>query len=112
MGDHAGAISRWTEGVDKCPDEGLMRFNLAAVLLQVGRPLQAARQSIDLLRRQPEHEDAWHNLAVSLTALGRPGDAAAARQHADSCLAANGELSAWLEREGAKEQRAPAGLTL
>ena len=96
-GDQEGAIARWTLGVRHCPDEGLMRFNLAAALLEAGRPLQSARQSIALLRRQPEHEDGWHNLAVSLLILGRTDDAAAAQQHAHACLAVNGELSAWLE---------------
>ncbi len=96
-GDTPTAIHRWTEGVRQCPDESLMRFNLSAALLEAGDPSRAARQSVALLRQEPDHDDAWHNLTLSLRQLGRMADAQAASDHDPACLKAGGRLSVWLE---------------
>jgi len=104
LGHHDDAIRRWSEGVRNCPEEVLLHFNLAATLLEVGRPDRAAQESIELLRRKPGHEDAWHNLAVSLQSLGHGSAAAAAMRHESSCLEPGGELSAWLRQVSREEE--------
>ena len=97
-GDPRGAIDRWTEGVRLCPTKGLMRFNLAAALLTAGRYREAARQSVALLRQQPGHTDAWHNLAISLNKMGRDAEADAARRRDSASLQQDGLLARWMQQ--------------
>lgn len=97
LGDRDGAIDRWAEGVRLCPTQQLMRFNLAAILVEAGRYREAARHSVELLRQQPDHADGWHNLAVSLRRAGRSEDAADAQRQDPACLREDGALAQWLQ---------------
>ena len=81
-GDPAASIPHYRDAVAGAPDIAEARFGYGAVLLQVGRFLEAVEQLERDVALRPDHAEGFNNLGSALRELGRLPEAIAAFEQA------------------------------
>ena len=81
-GDEAKSVEVLLSATDQFPDEGLLRRNLAAMLLRLGRNAEAVMHGRAAVSIDPENEVGHYNLACIEAVNGNHAEALASLQRA------------------------------
>lgn len=74
-GDYQEALPRFEESLRLNPEQPEAQNNICGVLLQLGRPAEAAAHCTEALKARPDYAKARINLARALALQGRRAEA-------------------------------------